>query len=63
LQPLLGGISDFPGGSHRKMMEGIVSKLLVLPDETVVYPGHGLQTLIGRERDWNPLVRDWNSGN
>lgn len=51
------GQTHFPGGSHRTMMAAIAEKLLVLPDDTVVYPGHGLQTVIHRERDWNPFVQ------
>ena len=53
------GQTNFPGGSHRAMMAAICEKLLVLPDETVVYPGHGLPTVIHRERDWNPFVQAW----
>ena len=44
------GRTDFPGGSYDELMKSIEGKLLVLPDETVVYPGHGPSTTIGRER-------------
>jgi hydroxyacylglutathione hydrolase len=44
------GRTDFPGGSYDELMESICEKLLVLPDETLVYPGHGPSTTIGRER-------------
>ena len=53
------GQTNFPGGSHRAMMAAICDKLLVLPDDTIVYPGHGLPTVIHRERDWNPFVQAW----
>jgi glyoxylase-like metal-dependent hydrolase (beta-lactamase superfamily II) len=38
-------------------MKSIVERLLVLPDETIVLPGHMDQTTIGRERERNPYVR------
>lgn len=50
------GRTDFPGGSHRRLINGIKEKLLVLPDETIVYPGHGPQTTIGDERRNNPFL-------
>ncbi|MFH1087397.1 MAG: MBL fold metallo-hydrolase [Chloroflexota bacterium] len=50
------GRTDFPGGSYEELMEGIVNKLLSLPDETVVYPGHGPDTTIGAERRHNPFI-------
>jgi len=53
------GQTGFPGGSYKTMMAAICEKLLVLPDETVVYPGHGHPTVIHRERDWNPYVQAW----
>jgi glyoxylase-like metal-dependent hydrolase (beta-lactamase superfamily II) len=40
-------------------MNSIFTKLMVLPDETMVYPGHGPETTIGNERKWNPFVQDW----
>ena len=51
------GRTDFPGGSHQELMDSIKTKLLVLPDETVVWPGHGyggMQSTIGEERQTNP---------
>lgn len=50
------GRSDFPGGNMRQLIEGIKTKLLTLPDETVVYPGHGNRTTIGREKTHNPFL-------
>jgi glyoxylase-like metal-dependent hydrolase (beta-lactamase superfamily II) len=46
------------GGSFDDIMNSIHTKLLVLPDSTVVYPGHGPQTTIGIERNWNPFLHD-----
>jgi hydroxyacylglutathione hydrolase len=43
------GRTDLPGGEHNTLIEGIRSKLLVLPDDVVVYPGHGPATTIGDE--------------
>lgn len=51
------GRADLPGGNYQKLMESIRNKLLTLPDETVVYPGHGPPTTIGAEREHNPFLR------
>ncbi len=51
------GRTDFPGSSFAQLMNSIHTKLMVLPAETVVYPGHGPETTIGYERQWNPFVR------
>jgi glyoxylase-like metal-dependent hydrolase (beta-lactamase superfamily II) len=50
------GRTDFPGGNMRQLIEGIKTKLLILPDETVVYPGHGPETTIGGEKANNPFL-------
>jgi hydroxyacylglutathione hydrolase len=50
------GRTDFPGGSHRRLVEGIRRGLLVLPDDTRVYPGHGPATTIGWERNHNAFL-------
>lgn len=50
------GRTDFPGGSYPQIISSIREKLLVLPDETVVVPGHGGKTTIGRERASNPFL-------
>ena len=47
------GRTDFPGGSARQLVTGIKEKLLVLPDSTRVFPGHGPETSIGEEREEN----------
>jgi glyoxylase-like metal-dependent hydrolase (beta-lactamase superfamily II) len=51
------GRTDFPGGSWGELVVSIREKLLDLPDETVVYPGHGPATTIGEERRYNPFLR------
>lgn len=50
------GRSDLPGGDIARLFESIKKKLYKLPDETVVYPGHGGPTTIGREKKSNPYV-------
>ncbi len=50
------GRTDFPGGDSRKIIESIETKLLVLPDETVVYPGHDAPTSIAKEKKFNPFL-------
>jgi hydroxyacylglutathione hydrolase len=52
------GRTDLWGGSMEKIMDSLVTKLLALPDETVVYPGHGLTTTIGAERQSNPFLAE-----
>jgi glyoxylase-like metal-dependent hydrolase (beta-lactamase superfamily II) len=51
------GRTDLWGGSFSQIIESIREKLLVLPEETVVYPGHGEITTIGYERAHNPFLR------
>lgn len=51
------GRSDLPGGNGRQLIEGIKTKLLCLPDEVRVIPGHGPETTIGEERKHNPFLR------
>jgi hydroxyacylglutathione hydrolase len=51
------GRVDLPGGSYPQILASIREKLLTLPDEMVVYPGHGDTTTIGSEREFNPFLR------
>ena len=51
------GRTDLPGGDGRQILASIHNKLLVLPDETVVVPGHGPNTTIARERQFNPFLQ------
>lgn len=50
------GRTDLPGGSGRDLLGSIVTKLLVLDDDTVVLPGHGPRSTIGHERRTNPFL-------
>jgi len=50
------GRSDFPNGNHEQLISGIKSKLMTLPEDTIVYPGHGGATLIGTEKRNNPFL-------
>ena len=51
------GRTDLPGGSFEKIIDSLQDKILALPDETVVVPGHGPQTTIGEEREYNPFLK------
>ncbi len=47
----------FPGHDHKQLKKSIHEKLLTLPDDTIVYPGHGAATTIGEERRLNPMLQ------
>jgi hydroxyacylglutathione hydrolase len=51
------GRTDFPGGSFDTLADGIRKKLYTLPDDTVVYPGHGPVTTVGHEKKTNSFVK------
>jgi hydroxyacylglutathione hydrolase len=53
------GRTDLPGMSHGWLMDSICERIMTLPDETKVYPGHGPSSTIGWEREHNAFVRDW----
>ena len=50
------GRTDFPGASGEQLIKSIEEKLLGFPDDTVIYPGHGASSTIGRERKKNPFL-------
>ena len=50
------GRTDFPGGDMGQLVTSIRRRLLVLPEQTVVYSGHGMRTTIGREKRSNPFL-------
>jgi glyoxylase-like metal-dependent hydrolase (beta-lactamase superfamily II) len=51
------GRTDLPGGNYGQIIESIQSRLLALPDETRVLPGHGPETTLARERQSNPFLQ------
>jgi len=51
------GRTDLPGGSYQKIMRSLHDRVLALPDETVVIPGHGPSSTIGDEREGNPFLK------
>jgi glyoxylase-like metal-dependent hydrolase (beta-lactamase superfamily II) len=51
------GRTDLPGGDFKSILRSIHTKLLTLPEETIVIPGHGEQTTIGREKEENPFLQ------
>jgi glyoxylase-like metal-dependent hydrolase (beta-lactamase superfamily II) len=53
------GRTDLPGGDQRQLLFSIHDKLMTLPDETRVVPGHGAETSIGVERETNPWFKGW----
>lgn len=50
------GRTDLPGGSYSQLINAINSKLMTLPNETIVYPGHGPESTIGQEKQNNPYL-------
>lgn len=52
------GRTDFPGGSYRQLIDSIKQKLMIYPDDTEVYPGHGPGTTVGFEKAHNPFLVD-----
>lgn len=51
------GRTDFYGGNQRQLLESIRTKLLTLPDTTIVFPGHGRYTTIAQEKENNPFMK------
>ena len=51
------GRTDLPGGSYQKIIRSLHNHILMLPDETIVIPGHGPSTTIGTERETNPFLQ------
>ena len=53
------GRTDFPMGDHATLLKSVRNTLFALPEETVVYPGHGPETSIGDEKQHNPFIGDF----
>lgn len=51
------GRTDLPGGDHRQLLESIRKRLMILPPETIVLPGHGESSTIEHESSWNPFLK------
>ena len=51
------GRTDLAGGDYDTLINSIRMKLMVLPEETVLYPGHGGATTVGDERQYNPFLK------
>ncbi|MDM1296794.1 MBL fold metallo-hydrolase [Sphingobacterium sp. N143] len=51
------GRTDLPGGNHQQLLDSIKKRLYTLPDDTIVYPGHGPSTTIGFEKNSNPFIQ------
>ncbi len=50
------GRTDFPGGNHARLIESIRNRLFCLPEDTLVFPGHGPESSIGYEKQRNPFL-------
>ncbi len=50
------GRYDMPGGNGRQLLDNIATKLMILPEDTIAYPGHGPETTIGAEKKVNPFL-------
>jgi glyoxylase-like metal-dependent hydrolase (beta-lactamase superfamily II) len=52
------GRTDFPGGDFNAIIDSVKNRLMALPDDTKVLPGHGLKSSIGKEKIYNPFLSD-----
>lgn len=51
------GRTDLPGGDGRKILSSISKRLLIYPENTIIYPGHGPSSTIGKEKKYNPFLK------
>lgn len=56
------GRTDLRGGSYADLLDSVIRHVFTLPDEAVIYPGHGPATTVGRERSSNPFLRELGAG-
>ncbi len=49
------GRTDFPGGDYNTLINSVKTKIFTLDDDVVIYPGHGPETTVGREKKYNPF--------
>ncbi len=49
------GRTDFPGGSEKTLLDSVINNIFVLPEDTVIYSGHGPETTVGQEKRHNPF--------
>ena len=52
------GRTDFPGGDYEGLLRNVQTKIFTLGDDVMVYPGHGPETTVGHERQYNPFFAD-----
>lgn len=50
------GRTDFPQSSYEQLMNSIKNNIMILPDDTIIYPGHGPSTTIENEKKYNPFL-------
>ncbi|MEW6410182.1 MAG: MBL fold metallo-hydrolase [Nitrospirota bacterium] len=50
------GRTDFPGGNFKELLSSVRERLMILPDDTIVLPGHGPESTIRDEKEYNPFV-------
>ncbi|MCI0493841.1 MBL fold metallo-hydrolase, partial [candidate division KSB1 bacterium] len=49
------GRTDLPKGDYQTLIDSVQTKIFTLPDETIIYPGHGPETTVGQEKATNPF--------
>lgn len=52
------GRTDFPGSSHQDLLKSLREKVMCLPEKTQIYPGHGPETTLAKEKESNPFLKE-----